>query len=371
MAVPDSDDVATIVSGKIHQPLPVDDMRGRRLAHFEIIEPIGVGGMGAVMKAIDTTLGRLVALKILPPNLATSPEHLDRFQKEARAAARLDHENIAQVYFCGVDAGLHFIAFEFVDGEDLKTLLLRAGPPNVQDATNYMVQVAKGLSHSYQRGVVHRDLKPSNIIVTKHGKVKIVDMGLARMDGPVDQLTRSGATLGTFDYISPEQALDPRVADIRSDIYSLGCTYYHLLTGVPPVPEGTAAKKLHHHQLVQPEDPRSLNQRVPLVIVEILARMMSKHPDNRYQTPDDLVADLDAALDHIDIDNPNSGPRRRPEPMYRPPAGIPRWLALGSILAVVIVVGIMEWAFAPLDRGGFGQTIVPAPVVRPDANSNR
>jgi serine/threonine protein kinase len=172
--------------------------------------------------------------------------------------------------------------------------------------------------------------------------------------------------LGTFDYISPEQALDPRVADIRSDIYSLGCTFYHLLTGVPPVPEGTAAKKLHHHQLIQPDDPRSLNQRVPLMIVEILARMISKNPDQRYQTPAELAADLNVALDQLDHDKPQAPMPRRPASAPSS-AGIPRWLVLGSILTVVIVVGLMEWIFAPLDRGGHAPSMLapPAPALRP------
>src|SRR5206468_4251971 len=160
-------------------------------------------------------------------------------------------------FFCGEDQGLHFIAFEFVEGVNLRALLDRRGPLPPAEAVPIMLQVATGLAHAASRGVTHRDIKPSNIIVTPEGRAKIVDMGLARSaDGGV---TQSGVTLGTFDYISPEQAIEPRNADVRSDIYSLGCTFYHLLTGQPPVPEGTAAKKLHHHQQVPPVDPRELN----------------------------------------------------------------------------------------------------------------
>src|SRR5256885_12913752 len=138
-----------------------------------------------------------------------------------------------------------------------------------------MLQVAAGLAHAAQRGVVHRDVKPSNIIITPTGRAKLVDMGLARnldRNGERD-LTQSGVTLGTFDYISPEQALEPREADSRSDLYSLGCTFYHMLTGQPPVPEGTAAKKLHHHQNVDPADPRQLNPAIPDDVAAPLARM--------------------------------------------------------------------------------------------------
>ena len=233
------------------------------LAHFELIEPIGVGGMAAVLRARDTQLDRIVALKILPPEMAADPENVRRFHQEARAAAKLDHENIARVFFCGEDQGLHFIAFEFVEGDNLRTILERRGRLPVGEAVHYMLQVAAGLAHAAERGVVHRDIKPSNIIITPNGRAKLVDMGLARSLEPHadDGLTQSGVTLGTFDYISPEQALEPRDADVRSDIYSLGCTFYHMLTGQPPVPEGTAAKKLHHHQHVTPLDPRAARTR--------------------------------------------------------------------------------------------------------------
>src|SRR5207253_1732683 len=251
-------------------------LRGRRLAHYELIAPIGVGGMAAVIRARDTQLDRTVALKILPPETTGDSESVRRFQQEARAAARLDHENIARAFFCGEDQGLHFIAFEFVEGENLRTILERRGRLPVSEAIHYMLQVATGLAHASARGVVHRDIKPSNIIITPNGRAKLVDMGLARSLHTDAGLTQSGVTLGTFDYISPEQALEPRDADVRSDIYSLGCTFYHMLTGQPPVPEGTAAKKLHHHQHGAPIDPRQLNATIPDEVAAILARMMAK-----------------------------------------------------------------------------------------------
>jgi hypothetical protein len=176
----------------------------------------------------------------------------------------------------------------------LRTLLEQQGKVSVPDGIHYMLQIAAGLAHAAARGVVHRDIKPSNIIITPAGRAKLVDMGLARSHGQQDkhQLTQSGVTLGTFDYISPEQALEPRDADVRSDIYSLGCTFYHLLTGQPPVPEGTAAKKLHHHQHVAPIDPRQLNPEIPDEIAMILQRMMTKNPKDRYQRAEHLVQNL-------------------------------------------------------------------------------
>lgn len=297
-----TDDAPTIISKnkpteeavKAAPPQLSGSLRGRRLAHFELIEPIGVGGMAAVLRARDTQLDRFVALKILPPDMAQDEENVRRFHQEARAAAKLDHENIARVYFCGEDQRLHFIAFEFVEGENLRTVLEKRGRLPVAEAVRIVLQIATGLEHAAARGVVHRDVKPSNIILSSNGRAKLVDMGLARSLEPHNDqgLTQSGVTLGTFDYISPEQALEPREADSRSDLYSLGCTFYHMLTGQPPVPEGTAAKKLHHHQHVPPVDPRQLNPEIPDEVAVVLGRMMAKDPKDRYQRPVELVQHL-------------------------------------------------------------------------------
>src|SRR5438128_4951886 len=181
-ASPDSDNAPTVISRtrpkSIRSEDGLNDVRGRRLAHFELIEPIGVGGMAAVIRARDTQLDRTVALKILPPEMADNPENILRFHQEARAAAKLDHENIARVFFCGEDQGLHFISFEYVEGENLRTILETQGRVPVADAVHYVLQIARGLAHAAERGVVHRDIKPSNIIITPDGKAKLVDMGL-------------------------------------------------------------------------------------------------------------------------------------------------------------------------------------------------
>ncbi len=183
---PSTDDTPTIISRQTPAPpapLPegeITGIRGRRLAHFELIEPIGVGGMAAVLRRRDTQLDRFVALKILPPEMAVDEENIRRFHQEARSAAKLDHENIARVFFCGEDQRLHFIAFEFVEGDNLRTIIDRRGRLPVGEALHYLLQVATGLAHAARRGVVHRDIKPSNIIVTPDGRAKLVDMGLAR-----------------------------------------------------------------------------------------------------------------------------------------------------------------------------------------------
>jgi serine/threonine protein kinase len=319
-------------------------LQGRRLAHFELIEPIGVGGMAAVIRARDTQLDRSVALKILPPEMATDPENVRRFHQEARAAAKLDHENIARVFFCGEDQKLHFIAFEFVEGENLRTILEHRGRLSVADAVRYTLQVTAGLAHAASRGVVHRDIKPSNIIITSDGRAKLVDMGLARSLEPHgdNALTQSGVTLGTFDYISPEQALEPREADVRSDIYSLGCTFYHMLTGNPPVPEGTAAKKLHHHQHEPPVDPRQLNPEVPDEVAAVLVRMMAKDPKSRYQQPEQLEQHLLLLAQKLGI-APNL-PARLPfveNALPGPPRVHPLVLAAVAGLAVIALIVVL------------------------------
>lgn len=268
---------------------------GSTLGHFEIVGPLGAGGMATVFKAKDLTLGREVALKILPPTLAADPDAVSRFKFEARAAAKLNHDHVARVFFIGEDQGLHFIAFEFVDGRTLRDLIDLDGPIPPADAVRYMLDVAVGLQHAAEKGVVHRDVKPSNIIVTPTGRAKLIDMGLARSVDPHSvngQVTQSGMTLGTFDYISPEQAIDPRRADIRSDIYSLGCTFYHALAGQTPVPDGNAARKLAAHQAESPVDPRLINPNIPDELAAVLDRMMTKLPAHRYQTAAELIADL-------------------------------------------------------------------------------
>jgi serine/threonine protein kinase len=273
-------------------------LRGHELGPFVIEDTLGVGGMAAVLRARDVQLDRLVALKILPPDLARDPENVRRFHQEARAAARLDHPHIARVYSSGTERNLHYIAFEYVEGETLRARIERERQLPPADVAMIGWQIAQGLAHACERGVVHRDIKPANIILGPNGQAKLVDMGLARAQVEANQaeLTHSGVTLGTFDYLAPEQALDPRRADVRSDIYALGCTLYHALTGVPPVPAGTAARKLQAHQHELPVDPRELNPAVSDAFAAVLAKMMAKNPADRFAHPSDLAAALQGLL---------------------------------------------------------------------------
>ena len=268
--------------------------QGVPLGHFTIERRIGAGAMGAVFLAFDDRLRRQVALKVLSPAQATDPSSVQRFQNEAQAAARLDHDHIARVFYYGEEGGLHFIAYEFVAGINLRDLLRQRGRLTAAEAVNYAIQVATALRHTVRHGVVHRDIKPSNIIVTATGRAKLVDLGLAKRDGtePGGDLTVAGTTLGTFDYISPEQARDPRTVDIRSDLYSLGCTLYHVLTGEPPYPAGTVLQKLLDHQAHDTPDVLLKNRHVPPALAAVVRKLMASDPRRRYATPDELLRDL-------------------------------------------------------------------------------
>ena len=271
-----------------------DDVEGLRVGHFTIQRRVGTGGMGSVFLATDEQLRRNVALKILAPSFSLEPSSVQRFQNEARAAARLDHDNIARVFFYGEDNGLHYIAYEYVAGSNLREVIRAKGRLEPAEAVNYTVQLAAALSHTSAAGIVHRDIKPSNVLITPQRRAKLVDLGLARREAneASAELTVAGTTLGTFDYISPEQAKDPRNVDVRSDIYSLGCTLYHMLTGEPPYPEGTVLQKLLDHQGKDAPDPARKNRRVPPALSAVVKRMMASDPRRRYANPGELLRDL-------------------------------------------------------------------------------
>lgn len=265
---------------------------GTMLGHFMIKSYIGGGGMGRVYLANDTALDRNVAVKVLPRQRANDQSTVARFMNEAKSAARLNHEHIAQVYFAGEQDGIPFIVFEYVEGTNIRSMVDDYDAFPLPQALNYLIQIAHALAHAADHGVVHRDVKPSNILITREGRAKLIDMGLARLLDPSqtkDDLTASGVTLGTFDYISPEQARDPRNADIRSDIYSLGCTFFFMLSGRPPFPEGTVLQKLLQHQGDEPPDIRSFQPNIPAEVAVLMQKMMAKDPRQRFQTPTALI----------------------------------------------------------------------------------
>ncbi len=312
---------------------------GQRLSHFVLEEFIGGGGMGAVFRATDTALGRTVAIKVVS-GASHDEEALRRFKNEAQSAARLDHPNIARVYYVGADKGWDFIVFEYVQGVNLRDLVAQRGPLPIDEAISYAVQVAAALEHAFQRDVVHRDIKPSNVLVTADGVVKLVDMGLARLQmDTTDELTASGVTLGTFDYISPEQARDPRQADVRSDLYSLGCTLFFMLTGRPPFPVGTVLQKLLSHSSVPPPDPRQFRDDVPAELAAVVLKLLAKSPADRYQTPSELVAELVLLAEQLGI----AFIGFRPAVVVAPASPTPQWRQTLPWVAAVVGIVVVAW----------------------------
>lgn len=336
-------------SGLTSQEL-VHALRGQMLDHFLLKEFIGGGGMGVVFRALDTTLDRDVAVKVVASHHISAEDLQRRYLVEAQSTARLDHPNIASVHYIGQDRGLPYIVFEYIQGENLRELVGRRGPLPPNEALGYTYQIAHALTHAWQREVVHRDIKPSNILITREGQAKLVDMGLARLKqvgrNADDELTTSGVTLGTFDYISPEQARDPRSADTRSDIYSLGCTLFFMLVGRPPFSEGNMLQKLLQHQDVRPPELRTIRGDVPDAVSTLVVRMLAKSPDDRYQNPAELVSELAAIMHEQGIELPHAlGPlpakvSRKPIAAWRRIA--PWAIPLSALLAASLWMGLAD-----------------------------
>jgi len=271
-------------------PLPASLVAHPR---YQPTQLLGTGGMGVVWLAEHRLMGRKVALKVIRPEFLSKPEAAERFRREVHAAARLHHPNIVTAYDAEQVGDTHLLAMEYVEGITLYELLREKGPLSIMEACDAVRQAALGLAHAHQRGLIHRDLKPHNLMRTSDGIVKILDFGLAvladvrRGEGG---LTGANVILGTPDYIAPEQAEDARAAGIRSDIYSLGCTLYHLLVGKVPFPDESLLRKLDAHRLREAEPLHKLRPDVPMPLVAVVKRMMAKNPEHRYRTPDELVA---------------------------------------------------------------------------------
>jgi serine/threonine protein kinase len=298
---------------------------GDRLGKYEVQALIAPGGMGMVYKARDTILGRTVALKVLANDLAAKSTSLERFRREARHAANLSHKNVVTLYEYGEIGGVHYLALEYVEGIDLYEYIERNGKLPPEEARRILLQAAKALDHAHQNGIIHRDIKPSNFMLTaEHDRlrVKMTDLGLARKVNDDDEfrVTRAGSTVGTIDYLSPEQARDSGAADIRSDIYSLGCTFYHMLAGRPPFSDGGLGERVYKHMQVPPPDVREFNAEVSEGMWRVLQRMLAKQPEGRYQTPAELLEDLKALHHEIGPIRPIQLETLRPQHSQRPPS---------------------------------------------------
>jgi len=353
-------------------------LAGTRLGPYRLDEFVGGGGMGAVFRALDTTLDRTVAVKVLARRQSDDEETLRRFRNEAQSAARLDHENIGRVHAVGSEGDWHYIVFEFIEGTNIRDLVREEGPFDPARVIDVAIQVADALEHASEREIVHRDIKPSNIVITPAGRARIVDMGLARLhqvDGDAD-LTVSGMTLGTFDYISPEQARDPRAADVRSDLYSLGCTMFFMLVGRPPFAEGTMVQKLLQHQQAAPPVIDEIRPEVPRRLAAVVERLMEKDPLDRYQRPAVLVADLLACAEAEGY--AIAAPRPTTMVAAPEPAAESRLPWLIPALALAATVGLL-WLRSASERNSGGPSPMPVaapakttePPPEPDAPASR
>lgn len=266
------------------------------LGSYQLIRRLGSGGMSTVFLAEHQKSHHRVALKILPKELGKKEVALHRFLKEAETLGSMDHPNIVGVFDRGFDHERHYLVFEYIDGGDLNVLVREHGPLTVAEATQVIRKVAEALKHATERGFIHRDIKPSNILVTSQGDIKLADLGLAIRDElEDDRITREGTTVGTVDYMSPEQARDSRNVSIRSDMYSLGGSFYYLLVGEPPYVAPSILAKIKAHALSPPPNPREKRQDVPKSIAWIIQKMMAKSPDDRFQTYEDLLHAIEIA----------------------------------------------------------------------------
>lgn len=270
--------------------------KGFFLGKYRLLSHLGSGGMSAVYLAEHVLMRRRVALKVLPKARVDDSSYLQRFHREAQAVAALDHRNIVRAYDVDQEGDTHFLVMEYVQGQNLHELTVKSGKLDFVPAVEYARQAAEGLQHAHRMGMVHRDIKPGNLLLDEKGIVKLLDLGLARFfeDAEENSLTieHNETVLGTADYLSPEQALDSHNVDLRSDIYSLGCTLFFLLAGHPPFPEGTMAKRLLAHQLDEPRSIRRDRPDIPDSLVSRLSKMMAKNPDDRFQTAKETSAAL-------------------------------------------------------------------------------
>ena len=267
----------------------------QQIPGFQIRGKLGQGAMAVVFKAKQLSLDRLVAIKVLPKRLSENQEFVDRFYREGRAAARLNHANIVQAYDVGESSGYHYFVMEFIDGQTVYDLLTDNRPIEEADALRILIQTSRALQHAHEQGLIHRDVKPKNLMLTKGGDMKLADMGLAREVGDyATAAAEAGRAYGTPYYISPEQIRGEIKIDARADIYGLGATFYHMVTGKVPFDGSSPSAVMHKHLKDPLVPPDHINKTLSSGVGEIIEVMMAKNPDDRYPGCAELITDLEA-----------------------------------------------------------------------------
>lgn len=369
---------------------------------YIILERLGTGVMGQVFKARHQTMNRLVALKIIRPELLADPTAVRWFYREVQAAAQLSHPHVVHAFDAGPVDQTHFLAMEYVEGIDLARLVKRSGPLPVAEACAYIHQAALGLQAIADHGLVHRDVKPANLFVSQApaqdpaktgaglppghrsavpGQLKILDLGLARLQRATEgdatsQLSAEGSVLGTPDYLAPEQALDAHVVDIRADLYSLGCTFYFLLTGQPHFPGGSLAQKLEKHRAATPLPVERLRPKVPANVSAVVCKLLAKRPEDRYQTPAEVARLLTRSK--VVSTSPSTAQVQRPRAPNDSPPAMPRKRGMGRTApflwvagAVVLAGAIMVWLVVPWrkEERAAGHGKAPSTLAAPSAEA--
>ena len=344
-------------------------MYNRQILHYKIIEKLGEGGMGVVYLAEDLNLERKVAIKFLPRHIAGNSEERERFKIEAKAAAALNHPNIATIYAIEESGEDTFIVMEFIDGIELKDKI-KSGPIPIKEAINIAVQIAEGLEAAHKKGIVHRDIKSQNIMISDDGKVKIMDFGLAKVSGGT-QLTKVGSTIGTAAYMSPEQALGEEV-DSRSDIFSFGVVLYEMLTTRPPFNAEHQAALVYSVINETPQPVARFNNKVSQDFERIVFKALAKDKEERYQHADDIIADLRRERKNIEyakVDQDNMRSTAPQVKIQQPDKNFRRYYIASAILILLAVVAAYLIFFAQGSEIN-SIAVLPFSITSPDSSAN-